>query len=147
MTKSLGIEFKAAPGGCAGSCWCERNGKAPAPALVKAVKRFQALAECMKEQHGWVAWDAAQCGARWLTGGVLQEGPAVKRFDPDGRRAGFWQPGSDEINISRGLTLEQTIRTTMHEVSHWWRNWDASEDSARFDADWLTRRYFERLAA
>jgi hypothetical protein len=114
---------------------------------MKVVKRFQALTEWWKEPLGVIAWDAAQCGARWLSDGVVQEGPAVKWFDYDGQRAGWWQPGTDEINISRGCTLEETVVTVMHEVAHWWRNWDRSEDAAQLHADHLARRYMERLAA
>jgi hypothetical protein len=89
----------------------------------------------------------AQCSARWMSDGRVQEGPAVQRFDADGRRAGYWVPGAHEIHLSRGLSAGEVIRVCAHEVSHWWRNWDASEDMARLDADWLARRYRERLAA
>jgi len=120
----------------------------PDPALVREVKRFQAFAECMKEPHGALAWDVAQCSARWMSNGRVQEGPAVKWFDPDGRRAGFWVPGADEIHLSRGLSWNEVIRVTAHEAAgHWWHNWDSSEATAKQAEKYVERRYHERLAA
>jgi hypothetical protein len=117
------------------------------PALVREVKRFQAHMECLRERHGALAWDVAQCGARWLTGGVIQQGPAVKWFDFDGKRAGYWTPGSDEIHISRGLDLKRTIMTCGHEVGHWWYAWDPSEETARTASEFITNRYLEKMEA
>jgi hypothetical protein len=158
LTKSLGIEFKSASCPCHTTtayprvtslkCACSSKPRTPDPALVKAVKRFQAFVECTKEPHGALAWDVAECSARWMSNGLVQEGPAVKWFDPDGRRAGYWRPGDDAIHLSRGLSWREVIRVCAHEAAgHWWHNWDPSEETAKLAERYIERRYLERLNA
>ena len=135
---------------CAGQackCGCSSSSKTPDPTLLKAVTRFRDREACHREPLGALAWNAAQDGTRWLTGGVLQEGPSVKFVPFDGKRLGYWRPGDDVVHVARGLSAEQTISTVMHEVSHWFRAWDPSEDMARSDADHLTRRFMRQFAA
>ena len=149
LTKSIGIEFKAAPCQPGDTCRCGcSEPRTPDPAVLKAVKRFQAWSECIREPHGALAWDVAQCSARWMSDGRVQEGPAVKWFDPDGRRAGYWRPGDDAIHLSRGLSWGEVIRVTAHEAAgHWWHNWDSSEATAKLAEEYVQRRYLEQLAA
>lgn len=113
----------------------------PDAKLVKAVKRAQAYAECLKERHGSLAWHAAQCAARWLSNGAMEEGPAVKWFDNDGKRAGYWIPGADEIHINRVLGPGEIVRVVGHETEHWWAAWDPSEARAKAAGEYVARRY------
>jgi hypothetical protein len=148
FTKMMGGEFKAAPCQPSHTCRCGcSKPRTPDPDVLKAVKRFQAWSECMREPHGALAWNVAQYAARLLSSGAVQEGPAVKFFGPDGRRAGYWRPGSDEIHISRGLSVERLINVVGHETAHWWNMADPSEESARFYAEMVSRRYLDQLAA
>ena len=120
---------------------------APDPVAVKAVERFRAWSESQRERHGPLAWDVSNFAARELSHGAVKEGPVVCWFDYDGERAGYFRPGEDAIHISRGLEAKRVISTVAHEVSHWWRLWDASEESARSDAEWITRRYLQQSNA
>jgi phage head maturation protease len=150
ITKAQPIELSLVGAGAIPSAQLvsvKRASRNPDRALVREVKRFQAHMDCLREPYGALAWDVAQCGARWLTGGVIQQGPAVKWFDFDGKRAGYWTPGSDEIHISRNLGLKQTIMTCGHEVGHWWYAWDPSEETARTASTFITKRYLEKMEA
>lgn len=115
--------------------------------LTKEVARFrrnESLVACLKERHGSTAWNTAECAARWLSDGRLQQGPLIKWFDPDGRRMGFYNPlRPDEISISRDLTEKETVITVAEETAHWFRPWEPSELLAKTDAEWIARRYLE----
>jgi hypothetical protein len=129
---------------------CACVSKQPDPAAVKEAlalaERRQAWIECCKEKHGALAWDVAECHYRWETDGRVQDGPVVKWFDDDGRRAGFYQPGqADVIWLNRSLSAKEVLEVAAHEAAHAWKCWDPSEESARISAKYTVRRYRQML--
>jgi hypothetical protein len=98
----------------------------------------------MKERHGSLVLDAADCAIRWMSDGREQTPPMVKFFSEDSRRAGYWNPRTPNVIWSkRGMSAEQVVKTVFHEVSHFRRPWDRNEGMAELEEKLFSRRHFE----
>lgn len=125
------------------------------PAVVKEglaiYRRTQALEAARRERNGYGLFclDITEKATRWLTLGREQEPPLVRFYDPDGtRRTGYYdvlRPG--EINIRRGLSKSEAVKTIGNELTHALSLGLAGEGEARFNEDYVYRRYRESLGA
>jgi hypothetical protein len=130
------------PGEAAGASKAERA------EMLAAIARALALCDTLLEPNGPVALDIARKSVRWLTEGRRQDAPAIRFFDPDGRRNGFFDPRQPEfIHLARGLSLDDLARVVGHECAHYLAPHSADEHEPRRAGDYVQRRYREALEA